>query len=123
MKKSAVFAGAALLVAALATTAVAGDVTGSWKSKMETPRGTMERTFVLKQDGDKLTGKIVNPRGEVQIQDGKVSGDEIEFKAEQRRGPDQAVTVTYKARVNGDKLEGTMEINGQSREFTATREK
>ena len=123
MKKFTLFAGAAVLFAALATTAVAGDVTGSWKSKMETSRGPQERTFVLKQEGDKLTGKIVNPRGEVEIKDGKVAGDDIEFKAEQRRGPDQSITVTYKAKVTGDKLVGTMLMGDQSREFTATKEK
>lgn len=125
-KKLVVLALGAMLFALLATTAVAGDVTGSWKSKVETQRGTMERTFVLKQDGDKLTGKIVNPRGEVEIKDGTVKGDEIEFKAEQRMGgPDGAVvTVLYKAKVTGDKLEGTMQSGDRpAREFTATKEK
>ena len=54
MKKFAVVAGVAVLFAALATVAVAGDVSGKWLSKMETPRGTFERTFVLKQEGRKL---------------------------------------------------------------------
>ncbi len=124
MKKLAVIAGVAVLFAALATTALAGDVSGNWKSKMETPRGTVERTFALKQDGNKLTGKIVTPRGETEIKDGKVTGDELEFKAEQRMGPDGTVTALYKAKVSGDKLEGTVQVGDRgSREWTATREK
>ena len=126
MKKVAVFAGAAVLFAALAIPAVAGDVTGSWKSKMETPRGTQEITFVLKQEGDKLTGKVVTQRGEntieTEIKDGKVTGDDIEFKAEQRR-QEQSITVTYKAKVSGDKLTGTRQMGERSVEFTAIRSK
>ncbi len=122
MKKFAVFAGLALLVAVW--TAAAADVSGTWKSKFETPRGTRERTYVLKQEGDKLTGKIITPRGETEIKEGKVSGDEIEFKAEQRRGPDaEPITVLYKAKVSGDKLEGTMQMGEKTVPFTATREK
>lgn len=125
MKKFAVVAGVAVLLAALAPVAVAGDVSGKWISKMETPRGTFERTFVLKQEGSKLTGKIVTPRGETEIKDGKVNGDEIEFKAEQRMGPEGGtVTAVYKAKVSGDKLTGTIEVGDRgSREWTATKEK
>ena len=129
MKKLAVVASVAVLFAALATVAVAGDVSGKWVSKMETPRGTFERTFVLKQDGAKLTGKIVTRRGEndieTEIKDGKVNGDEIEFKAEQRMGQGgDTVTAAYKAKVSGDKLTGTMQVGDRpSREWTATKGK
>lgn len=125
MKKLAVVASVAVLFAALTTVAVAGDVSGKWISKMETPRGTFERTFVLKQDGAKLSGKIVTQRGETEIKDGKVNGEEIEFKAEQRMGPEGGtVTAVYKAKLSGDKLMGTMQVGDRgSREWTATKEK
>ncbi len=124
MKKLAISLVLALL-ALLATSAMAADVSGNWKSKFETQRGTFERTIVLKQDGEKLTGKIVTQRGETEIENGKVNGDAIEFSAKQRRpNQDEAVVVTYKAKVTGDKMEGTMSMGGgQGREFTATREK
>ncbi len=116
----------ALVLCGLATSAGAADVTGSWKSKMETPRGTFEQTFVFQQDGEKLTGKVVTQRGETEIKDGKVNGDEIEFKVE-RRGPGGnggTMVVPYKAKVSGDDLKGTfVGPNGQTRDWTATREK
>ena len=43
--------------------AVAGDVSGTWKSTFQGPNGAIERTFVLKQDGNKLTGKLVTSAG------------------------------------------------------------
>ncbi len=118
MKK---FAGL-MLIMLLAVGAFAGDVSGKWTSKQETPRGTMERTYVFTQSGDTLTGKIVNPRGEVEIKNGKVNGDEISFTVEQRR-QDQTVTVTYKGKVSGDKIEGTMNMGERSVPWTATKAK
>ena len=122
MKKLAVLTLTAALLSLLAIPAMAGDASGSWKSKMETPRGTQERTFVLKQDGDKLTGKIVTPRGETEIKDGKITGDDIEFKAEQRR-QDASITVTYKGKITGDSITGTMNMGERTVDWTATREK
>ena len=124
MKKIAVLAAVALVLAIMAIPASAADVSGNWKSKMETPRGTMERTIQLKQDGDKLTGKIVTQRGEQEIKDGKVSGDSIEFKVDQRMGQGgDTVSVTYKAKITGDKMEGTMQAGDREpRPFTATKE-
>ena len=119
---SAVFA-----VLVLATmVAYASDLTGSWKSSMETPQGTFERTFVLKQDGEKLTGKIVTMRGEnkieTEIKDGKVKGDEFEFTVEQGR-QGQTRTVPYKGKVTGDSIKGTFTGGQGDREWTATRQK
>ncbi len=107
--------------------AYAADLTGSWKSSMETPQGSFERTFVFKQDGDKLTGKIVTMRGEnkieVEIKDGKVKGDEFEFTVEQRGREGQTRTVPYKGKVSGDSIKGTFAGMQGDREWTATRQK
>ena len=102
--------------------AYAADLTGSWKSSMETPQGTFERTFVLKQDGEKLTGKIVTQRGETEIKDGKVKGAEFEFTVEQSRGGN-TMSVPYKGKMDGDTLKGTMGAGDRVREWTATKQK
>ncbi len=123
MKKLALLAAVVMVLAIVAVPTFAADVTGNWVSKMETPRGTMERTFVLKQDGDKLTGKIVTQRGEQEIKEGKVDGDNIEFKTEMRMGGGDPVTVTYKAKVSGDKMEGSMQMGDRGeRPFSATKQ-
>ena len=112
-----------LAVLVLATmVSYAADMTGSWKSSMETPQGTFERTFVLKQDGEKLTGKIVTQRGETEIKDGKVKGAEFEFTVEQSRGGN-TMSVPYKGKMDGDTLKGTMGAGDRVREWTATRQK
>lgn len=103
---------------------VAADLTGNWKSSTETPNGIIERTFAFKQDGDKLTGKIVTQRGETEIKDGKVNGEEFSFTAEQpARGGGPARTVTYKGKADGDKITGTIGMGDNTREWTATRQK
>jgi hypothetical protein len=127
MKKLAVFVGLAVLFAAFAVTAMAAEVSGTYKQKMESPRGTSERTIILKQDGDKLTGSVINVRGEQkseqQIKEGKVSGDQVEFKVEQRMG-ENTITATYKAKVTAEGLEGTVAMGEKPpRDFKAAREK
>lgn len=106
--------------------AYAADLTGTWKSKLDTPQGSIERTFTLKQDGGVLTGKIVTVRGEnkteAEIKDGKVKGDEFEFTVEQSR-QGQTMTVPYKGKVDGDTLKGTMGLGDRAREWTATKQK
>ncbi len=69
-----------LLTAAFALAALAADVTGTWKGTADTPMGKVERTFVFKVDGNKLTGETTSSMtGKSTIADGKVDGDKIEF--------------------------------------------
>src|SRR6185503_5293039 len=72
---------AALLVVALAAFAFAADVTGTWSATFDTQVGTQEYTFVLKQQGTKLTGvaKSAFAKAETEITEGTVNGDEIAF--------------------------------------------
>lgn len=127
MKKLAVFVGLAVLFAAFAMTAMAAEVSGTYKQKMETPRGTSELTITLKQDGDKVTGTLVRVFGEKrveqQVKEGKVSGDQVEFKVETRMG-ENTVIGTYKAKVTAEGLEGTVAMGEKPpRDFKAAREK
>jgi len=140
MKKILVFAAlAALVLLGMTSSAVAADVTGTWK--LAAPqggpggggggggRGPMERSLVLKQDGDKLTGKVVmkmgdNPPMETNIENGKVDGDNISFTTKSAgRGGGPEVVTTYKAKVSGNKMEGTQQRGeGQERPFSAAKE-
>src|SRR5260370_27194431 len=64
----------------LSIDAFAADVTGTWKGSAETPNGTIERTFVFKVDGNKLTGETTsNMMGKSVIENGKVDGDNLPF--------------------------------------------
>lgn len=138
----------ALFFLGMTSAAVAADVSGTWKLAAPQMGGgggggmTMERTLTLKQEGDKLTGKLVvkfgeNPPTEAVLENGKVTGDSIEFQVKiagfGRGGggggggtPPPPTATTYKAKVTGDKMEGTSEREGSTRgpsPFTAEKAK
>jgi len=69
-----------VLMAVFALTASAADVTGNWKATLDMGGQPMERTFVFKQDGAKLTGETTSSMlGKSTIADGKVDGDTVVF--------------------------------------------
>ena len=112
-----------ILFAVFALTASAADISGTWKGTAETPAGTVERTFVFKVDGNKLTGETSSDRfGKSEIQDGKVDGDDISFTITVNFQGNEA-KVNYKGKVNGNEIKFTVEIPGQAQpiEYTAKR--
>jgi hypothetical protein len=70
---------AVLFIALGSVTALAADFNGKWTAQVETPRGTQTLTFNFKVDGSTLTGTVTTRRGDVEIQNGKVDGDNISF--------------------------------------------
>jgi hypothetical protein len=84
-------------------------VAGSWNTAMILPDGNrFEGVVTLKQDGEKLTGSVKRNENETQIQEGKVTEDEISFKVlREREG--RTVTAKYKAKITGDTLKGKIE--------------
>lgn len=91
---------------------LAADPSGKWEATTQTPRGEMKMTFNLKADGKTLTGTVGNERmGESEIQDGKISGDEISFKQVMERG-DRKMTIEWTGKLDGDQLELTRSFAG-----------
>jgi hypothetical protein len=82
---------------------------GSWNTALILPDGNkIESTLKLKQEGDKLTGAAIRNDNETQIQDGKITGDEITFKIlRDREG--RTVTARYKGKITGDTVKGKVE--------------
>jgi hypothetical protein len=86
----------------------AEDATGTWKGTMDTPMGSQTNTFVLKAEGDKLTGTMGNEMmGSLPISDGKVDGDKISFSITSDFG-----VIAYSGTVKGDTLKLTMTVGG-----------
>jgi len=113
-----------LLLALAAAVLAAADVTGKWKAEMPGPGGaTREVTFTFKVEGDKLTGTMSTPRGEREISEGKVSGDEISFVMVMPGREGGQVKVVYTGKVAGDEIKFTSRREGAERsfEFTAKR--
>ncbi|KAA6459742.1 hypothetical protein DYQ86_16660 [Acidobacteria bacterium AB60] len=103
--------------------ALAADVTGKWKGSVETPRGTQEISLDLHADGAALTGKITTPRGESDIQDGKIDGDNLSFTQVLNFNGNE-FKINYTGKVEGDTIKFTRTVaDHPAVEFTATREK
>ena len=98
-----------LMLMALALTASAADVAGTWTGNMETPNGTFEMTFSFKVDGHQLTGTVTLPMGESPISHGKVEGDDISFSVV-RNGEGNELKINYKGKVAEKEMKLTVEI-------------
>ena len=110
------------LLAAVA--ALAADVTGKWTAQVPGRGGQMRQmTFNLKADGANLTGSVTTQRGDSDIADGKIDGDNISFSQTMDFGGNQ-VKLIYKGKVSGDTIEFTREREGGDQPpatFTAKR--
>ncbi len=113
-----------LLSCLLTIAAFAADVTGKWAADVPSRGGNTQKiTIDLKADGDKVTGTISNPQGEMAITDGKVSGDTVTFSVT-REMQGNTVKINYTGKLAGDEIKFSQQRDGgqgQAREFTAKR--
>ncbi len=101
---------ALLLVCAF--TAAAADISGKWVAQIPGRGGnTQETTFTFKVDGANLTGTVTNPRGDQEITEGKVSGEDVSFVVV-RKFQDMEMKSLYKGKVSGNEIKFTMEMQG-----------
>jgi hypothetical protein len=109
-----------LLAAALA---FAADITGKWRFTVETEMGSGTPTFVLKQDGEKVSGTYSGQLGEAPVA-GTVKGDNVELQLEVAPQGDKIV-VKYSGTLDGDdKMKGSVEFGSLGKgTFTAERDK
>jgi hypothetical protein len=109
------------LLAMLAVSALAADISGTWKGTADFGGQTIERTFVFKVDGSKLTGETTSSMmGKSIITDGKVDGDNISFTITVKF-QDNEMKLNYKGQVKGDAIHLTVDNpqGGQPIEWTA----
>jgi hypothetical protein len=112
--------GACVLVV---VSAFAADVTGKWTGDVPGRGGeAMPSTFTFKVDGEKLTGTMTGPQGDLPIQDGKISGDNLSFTTTLEINGN-SIKLLYKGAVSGQTIKMTRERegSGQPREFTIKR--
>lgn len=115
------FLSSILMTAALAVSAFAADVSGKWATTFKTPDGQERKSsMTLKADGSKLTGTMEGRQGSVEIQDGKIDGDNISFSVT-RKFQDNEFKMNYKGKVSGDDMKLTIEVNGNEMEMSAKR--
>jgi hypothetical protein len=103
--------------------ALAADFNGKWTGEVTTPRGTQTLVFDFHVDGATLTGKITSPRGDSDITEGKIDGDNISFaQVLNFNGNEMKIVYTGKADSDGIKFTRTAG-DRPAVNFTATRPK
>jgi len=114
------------LVAGFVPSSVAADsnVSGTWTWTQTRNDQEIKQTLKLKQDGEKLTGDLENPRGTTAITDGKVKDGVVSFTVV-REFNDNKMEFKYTGKVEGDslklKVEFEREGEKQSRDVEAKR--
>ncbi len=101
-----------------ATSLFASDLSGTWNAKVVLGDQTGTPTFVLKQNGEKLTGTYSGALGEAPVT-GTVKGKEVTLDFEA-----SGLKVHYAGKLDREdkKIEGTVDYGGQaSGTFTATK--
>jgi len=87
-----------------------GNATGTWKWTRKSQDGQeREISATLKQDGEKLTGKVMSPMGEMEIKDGKVKDGDLSFRFTVDRGGNE-IPIKFSGKLAGDTIKGKIEI-------------
>lgn len=106
---------AAVVCVLAAVPALAADVAGKWTGQVPAAQGQAESviTFVFKVDGDNLTGTINNSQqpGDVELKEGKVTGDDITFSLTRNIGGTDT-KVVWKGTIAGDEIKFTRSVAG-----------
>ena len=84
-------------------------VDGTWELTLDTPMGAQKAKLTLTSDGDSLSGKLTGgPGGELEIEDGKVDGNDISYKF--KITSPMAIEVEVTATVDGDSISGSAKL-------------
>jgi len=101
-------------------------VTGNWDYEIDLDGNVLSLVLSLKQEGEKITGKVSVADFELPISEGKITGDAISFTVVVDRD-DLKFTSKYNGTVAGDMIKGKIHSDrgGQDHEYAwkATREK
>lgn len=112
-----------VLTLALVSVSFAQGINGTWKGQRPGRDGAMtDVTFKFVADGEKLSGSTTMGTNEVQISDGKVSGNDISFVVKMERGGNTMVMkYTGTLSSNEIKLKQTREGSDRVTEITLKR--
>jgi hypothetical protein len=113
-----------VLLAMFAAAAVAADINGTWKATAEGPNGSMERTFIFKVEGSKVTGETTSTMmGKSTIADGKIDGDSVTFTITGKLG-DNEMKLNYTGKIKDNEIvfESSAGSGGQTIEWHAKKQ-
>ncbi len=116
MKIKLLACGVVLLLMTMSA-AWAADLNGKWTGEYQSPNGqTRQSTFTFQVKGETLTGTVASARGESNIEEGKVKGDEISFSVIRNFGGND-VKFQYKGKVTGDEIKFAVTVGEGDRNF------
>ncbi len=97
------------------------NVAGDWEVTINSPQGSNSAIASLKQDGDKVSGVLKNPMGELPFEGVTVTGDELKFTFTVNfQGTPLPITLTGK--VKGNTIDGKADFGGMAEgDWTAKR--
>lgn len=113
-KLAILFSLTALLISpALLSSDLADDLTGTWVAEFDSPVGIQNYTYVIKQEGTKLTGKITGivegQKNETDLLEGKFEGGVISF-VEMMDIMGEKIRVSYKGKLADGLINFTREV-------------
>ena len=82
------------------------DVDGKWDCAVESPMGAQEFVLTVVRAGDSFSGSAEGGIGRKEIEDGSIDGDTLSWTMHVSKP--MPVTLTCKATVAGDTLDGTV---------------
>ena len=120
IKTKSLIALCALVLLVIPMSALQTNVAGDWEMTSEGRQGPRTTNINIEQDGEKITVTMPGMRGGGEVKaEGTIKGNEIEwtFSFSTQRGD---MTITYKGKVEGDTMSGTVQMGDfGSREWTA----
>jgi opacity protein-like surface antigen len=110
----------AMLTLITSGSAAAQGITGEWNASMNTPGGAREFRVLFVQAGEKLTGTVKRPSGDVPLE-GSVVGNNVKFAYSINYGGNP-LTLTVTTTLAGDAMTGQVDYASQAQEaFSAKR--
>ncbi len=103
---------AVLALGALSAQTVApakpADIGGVWEMTMQTPQGDMTADATFVQENDRFKFNMPGPQGMELAGEGTIKGQELEWAVLLSGGMGE-MTLTYKAKVEGDTMTGEVQ--------------
>ncbi len=116
MKKTFLTLALVTVCIAVCFAAIAG-IAGKWEGKLETETGEVyPLLYNFQIDGDKLTGTAKTPKGDMPIEDGKITGDSFKFTVSI-----EDIHIAHTGKFYGDSVGVDIEANGSKVHSTLKR--
>jgi hypothetical protein len=87
----------------------ADDLSGKWTAAFDTQIGEQHYTYDFKVAGGTVTGSAKSDNGDVQITEGKLSGDTLTF-VENLKIQGMDIRIEYTGKISGDEIKFTRKV-------------